>query len=60
LPPLRKTKSVALKTAKEKYEKYSDEDELDMFARNFRKLMNSSNKKFRNKNAKFSKKGDSK
>jgi hypothetical protein len=60
LPPLRKTKSVALKTAKEKSEKSSDEDELDMFARNFRKLMNSSNKKFRNKNAKFSKKGDSK
>lgn len=62
MPLLRKTKSVALKTTKEKSEKSSDEDELDMFARNFKKLMNSSNEKFRNKNDMFSKnsKGDSK
>jgi len=67
LPSLRKTKSIALKTAKEKSEKSFDEDSEDedglaMFPRNFRKLMNSSNRKFRNKNAKFfeNSKGDSK
>jgi hypothetical protein len=67
LPRLRKTKSIAFKTAKEKSEKSFDEDSDDddglaMFARNFRKLMNSSNIKFRSKSAKFSEnsKGDSK
>jgi hypothetical protein len=62
LLPLRKTKSIALKTAKEKSENSSDEDGLAMFARNFRRVMNSSKGKFSNKNAKFSKnsKGDSK
>jgi len=65
LPPLKKIKSIALKVAKEKVnnssdEEFDNEDRLAMFARNFRKLLNS--KKFRNKNAKFSKnsKGDSK
>jgi hypothetical protein len=42
LPPLKKGKSIALKAAKEKVSKSSnDEDELAMFAINFRKLMNS-------------------
>jgi hypothetical protein len=68
LPPLRKTKSIALKIpGKKKSKKSSDEDSdekdgLAIFTRNFRKLMNSSNRKFRNKNAKFfeNSKGDSK
>ncbi len=47
LPPLRKTKSNALKVAKEKSNSSSDDDGLAMFARNFRKLMNS--KRFKNK-----------
>jgi hypothetical protein len=56
LPPLKKVKSIALKGAKEKIrnsssEESDDEDGLAMFARNFRKLMNS--KRFKNK--KFSK-----
>jgi RNA-binding protein YhbY len=51
-----KVKSIAFKDAKEKANKSSDEesddgDGLGMFARNFRKLMNS--KKFKDKNAKF-------
>jgi hypothetical protein len=59
LPPLRKTKSIAFTTAKEKSKNSSDkesndEDRLAMFARNFRRLMNFSKGKFRNKNAKFS------
>jgi len=42
LPPLKKGKSITLKAAKEKVSKSSnDEDELAMFAINFRKLMNS-------------------
>jgi len=59
---LRKIKSIALKTTKEKSDNSSDEDGLTMFAWNFRKLMTSSNRKFRNKNVKFSEnsKGDSK
>jgi hypothetical protein len=57
LPPLKKTKSIVLKAAKEKVNNSFDEDfdeevGLAMFARNFRKLMNST--KFRYKNAKFS------
>jgi hypothetical protein len=44
LPPLRKTKSIALKTAKEKskkssHEDFDDEIGLAMLPRNFRKLM---------------------
>jgi len=59
LPPLRKTKSIALKAAKEKSnnssdEDYDDDDGFALFARNFRKLMNSSKGKFRKRNAKFS------
>jgi hypothetical protein len=60
LPPLRKTKSNALKVAKEKSnnsfdENFDDEDGFDLFARNFRTMMNSSKGKFRNKNTKSSK-----
>jgi len=60
LPPLKKVKSIDLKVAKEKVSNSYDEDGVTIFARNFRKLMNS--KKFRNKKAKFSDiaKGDSK
>jgi hypothetical protein len=62
LSPFRKIKSITLKVAKEKSNSSSDEVGLAMFARNFRKFMNSSKGKFRNKNAKFSEnsKGDSK
>jgi len=66
-PPLRKTKSIALKATKEKFKNSSDEESNDddgftMFARNFRKMMSSSKGKFRSKNAKYSEnlKGDSK
>jgi len=60
-PPLRKTKSIALKATKEKFNNSSDEESNDddgftMFARNFRKMMSSSKGKFRSKNAKYSKK----
>jgi hypothetical protein len=56
LLPLRKTKSIALKAAKEKYnnssyEDSNDEDGFVLFARNFREMMNSSKGKVRNKNA---------
>jgi hypothetical protein len=60
LPPLRKTKSITLKAAKEKSNNSSDDSDDEygfaLFARNFRKMM-----KFRNKNAKSFKnpKGDS-
>jgi hypothetical protein len=62
LSPFRKIKSITLKVAKEKSNSSSDDDGLAMFARNFRKFMNSSKGKFRNKNAKFfeNSKGDSK
>jgi hypothetical protein len=48
LPPLRNTKSIALKAAKEKsnnysYEDFDDEDGFALFAINFRKMMKSSN-----------------
>jgi hypothetical protein len=42
LPPLRKTKSIALRTINKKSENPSDEDGLAMFAINFKRLMNSS------------------
>jgi hypothetical protein len=65
-PSIRKTKSIALKAAKEKSNNSSREDSDDvdgfsLFARNFRKMMNSSDGKFRNKNVKSSEnpKGDS-
>jgi hypothetical protein len=60
LPPLKKVKSIDLKVAKEKVSNSYDEDGVTIFARNFRKLMNS--KKFRNKNVKFfdNSKGDPK
>jgi len=65
LPPFRKTKSIAFKVAKEKSNNSSDEGSDDdggfaLFARNFRKMMNSSKGKFRNKNVKSSEnpKGD--
>jgi len=54
LSPFRKIKSITLKVAKEKSNSSSDDDGLAMFARNFRKFMNSSKGKFRNTNAKFS------
>jgi hypothetical protein len=58
LPPFRKTKPIALKAAKEKNnssnENSNDEDGFALFARNFMKMMNSSKRKFRNKNAKSS------
>jgi hypothetical protein len=52
LPPVKKAKSIALKAAKGKNkcssdEEFDDEDGIAMFARNFRKLMNS--KRFKNK-----------
>jgi hypothetical protein len=53
LPPFRKTKPIALKAAKEKNNS-SNDDGFALFARNFMKMMNSSKRKFRNKNAKSS------
>jgi hypothetical protein len=54
LPSFKKTKSIALKAAKEKSNNSSDDDGFALFARNFMKMMNSSKGKFRNKNAKSS------
>jgi hypothetical protein len=48
LPPIKKAKSIAFKVTKGKSKNSSnDEDEIAMFARNFRKLMNF--KRFKNK-----------
>jgi hypothetical protein len=48
LPPIKQAKSIAFKVTKGKSKNSSDdEDEIAMFARNFRKLMNS--KRFKNK-----------